>query len=214
MRVQVVVEQLQDNNNSDSMKKDSAIIIFVRHPELGKVKTRLAATIGNEKALAVYEFLLLHTFGLIKDLNTPVYVFYADNIIREDIWVSENVIKRLQQGNDLGDRMANAFTEVFKTGCSKVIIIGSDCYDLTTDLINEAFLRLEKNDIVIGPAKDGGYYLLGMNAPFKNLFQNIEWSTSTVLKKTIEKIEQNKYSVLNLPMLTDIDTEQDISFVY
>lgn len=196
------------------MERKSAVIVFVRHPELGKVKTRLAATIGNKKALAVYEFLLLHTYGLIKDLPVPTYLFYADSIITEDIWKADNIIKKLQQGNGLGERMADAFKRVFQDGCSRVVIIGSDCYDLTTALINEAFDQLEKKDIVIGPAKDGGYYLLGMNAPFKDLFQNIEWSTATVLQKTLQLFDQNNYSFFKLPVLTDVDTEEDINFVY
>lgn len=196
------------------MEKKSAVIVFVRHPELGKVKTRLAATMGNEKALAVYKFLLLHTFNLIKDLDMPVYVFYADTVISDDIWKSGNIIKQLQEGHNLGEKMTHAFKKVFEDGYSKAVIIGSDCYELTTEFITDAFAQLHTKDIIIGPAKDGGYYMLGMNAPFKEVFTDIEWSTSTVLQKTLDLIHQQCYSLSKLPMLTDVDTEQDISFAF
>ena len=194
--------------------EERAIIIFVRHAELGKVKTRLAATIGNEKALAIYKLLLMHTYKLIEKNQSIAYVYYAENIIQDDLWKGANVKKKLQVGNDLGGKMANAFQEVLKEGHNKVVIIGSDCYDLTVDLIDHAFEMLGRSEIVIGPAKDGGYYLLGMNAPFKNLFENIEWSTHTVFSKTIDKINQNKYSFSTLPILADVDTEEDITFSY
>ena len=196
------------------MNKEGAIIIFVRQPELGKVKTRLAATMGNEKALAVYRFLLQHTYGLIKDSSFAVNVFYAGSMAEDDLWRSSNIKKRIQQGNDLGEKMSNAFKAVFADGFSKVLIIGSDCFELSIELINQAFEQLGSVDVVIGPAKDGGYYLLGMNAPFKELFQNIVWSTSTVYSETLEKINQHRYSAAALPVLTDVDTEADITFLY
>ncbi|GAC1429731.1 MAG: TIGR04282 family arsenosugar biosynthesis glycosyltransferase [Chitinophagaceae bacterium] len=196
------------------MGTGAAIIVFVRNPELGKVKTRLAATMGKKIALKIYCFLLKHTYGLVKDISFPVYVYYHDKVAEPDIWNGGHIIKKVQQGNDLGEKMANAFREVFAVGFTKVLIIGSDCYELTAELITKAFNMLENTDIVIGPAKDGGYYLLGMNAPLKNLFQNIEWGTCTVYSKTIEKINQNKYSVAALAVLTDVDTEEDITFSY
>jgi uncharacterized protein len=196
------------------MLQESAIIIFVRAPKLGKVKTRLAATIGNEKALAVYQFLLAHTYGLVKDRRMPVFVFYADAIVDNDLWSGDHIVKRLQEGNNLGERMMNAFTAVFATGSSKALIIGSDCYELTGTIIDEAFASLSVNDIVIGPAKDGGYYLLGMHAPVKNVFSNIEWSTDTVFRKTLERVNQQQYRFSTLAMLRDVDTEDDINFSY
>lgn len=196
------------------MNKDCAIIIFVRQPELGKVKTRLAVTMGNEKALAVYRFLLQHTYGLIKDSLFAAYVFYAGSMAADDLWRSNNIKKKIQEGNDLGEKMSNAFKTVFADGFSKLLIIGSDCYELTIELINQAFEQLSIADIVIGPARDGGYYLLGMNAPFKDLFQNIVWSTSTVYSETLKKINQHACSVAVLPVLTDVDTAADITFLY
>ncbi len=196
------------------MLENAAIIIFVRHPELGKVKTRLAATIGNEKALAVYEFLLLHTYKLIENIRIPVFIYYADQIVQEDLWIGASIHKKLQQGEDLGEKMANAFQEVLNGGYKKVVIIGSDCYELTTGLIVEAFEMLESVDIVIGPAKDGGYYLLGMKAPFKDLFSNMEWSVATVFGTTMQRVRNTQCSVEVLTILNDVDTEEDINFSY
>ena len=193
---------------------NAALIIFVRHPELGKVKTRLAATIGNENALKVYKLLLQHTYDLIKYLPLPVYVYYTSEIIADDLWYGNNIIKKQQKGNDLGEKMSNAFKEVFSNGHKKVVIIGSDCYELTTEIINESINALYNNETVIGPAKDGGYYLLGMKAPFKNVFENIEWSTATVFKKTMEMFSENNISVSVLIELNDVDTEDDITFPY
>lgn len=191
-----------------------AIIIFARHPESGKVKTRLAASMGDEKALAVYQFLLAHTNLLVRHRKIPIFVFYAGDVVEGDLWSSEHFIKRSQKGNDLGERMANAFLEVFDTGCRSAVIIGSDCHELTDAIIDDAFALLEKNDIVVGPAKDGGYYLLGMKAPFKNLFGNMQWSVATVFEKTMQKIRDGQYTVDLLPVLTDVDTEEDINFSY
>lgn len=196
------------------MPEDAAIIIFVRHPGHGKVKTRLAATIGNDKALAVYRFLLKHTHNLIKKIPIPVYIYYEGTIVNDDLWKGDNIYKKLQIGKDLGEKMANAFLEVFERGYHKVVIIGSDCYELDSATIMESFKALNDSDIVLGPARDGGYYLLGMNAPFKNVFKNIEWSTPSVFSKTVEQINQYKYRFTTLPVLTDVDTEDDINFSY
>ncbi len=191
-----------------------AIIIFVRHPELGKVKTRLAASMGDENALAVYKFLLAHTYALVQHRNIPVFVFYAEDIVEGDLWSCRQMIKRVQKGNDLGERMTDALREVFAAGCEKAVIIGSDCYELTDAIIDDAFALLEKNDIVVGPAKDGGYYLLGMNAPFKDLFSNMEWSVATVFDRTMQRAREARYRVDVLPVLSDVDTEEDINFSY
>ncbi|MEO8583758.1 MAG: TIGR04282 family arsenosugar biosynthesis glycosyltransferase [Flavitalea sp.] len=196
------------------MNNHSAIIIFVRHPELGKVKTRLAATIGNEKALEVYNILLKHTFDVVQNIRVPVYVFYADRLPLADIWKGDNILKRNQKGNNLGERMHNAFKEVFELGHSKAVIIGSDCYELSSKILTESLEHLDETNLVIGPARDGGYYLLGMNAPLKNVFEIIEWSTPAVFSSTIKIIRENKWTITELPVLTDVDTESDITFNY
>ncbi len=191
-----------------------AVIIFVRHPEPGKVKTRLAATIGNENALKVYRLLLQHTFELVKDTALPVYVYYDDRIREDDLWRGDNIKKKTQADGDLGQKMASAFREVFAGGYAGAVIIGSDCYELSRQILQEALDVLGSKEIVIGPAKDGGYYLLGMRFPVKNLFGGITWSTGTVCEETIRQVSENDYTYGILPVLRDVDTEEDISFPY
>ncbi|WP_462255057.1 TIGR04282 family arsenosugar biosynthesis glycosyltransferase [Ferruginibacter sp.] len=186
----------------------SALIIFVRNPILSKVKTRLAATIGDEKTLLVYKHLLQHTKSISQLVAPTKFVFYADYLNEDDVWNSYE--KRLQTGNNLGERMKNAFEEVFSLGFNKICIIGSDCYELTSRVIAEAFENLQTCKTVIGPAIDGGYYLLGMQHPFKDIFSNIEWSTEKVFIETINKINMQSLTCHLLTSLNDIDEEKDL----
>ena len=189
-----------------------ALIIFVRNPVLGKVKTRIAATIGDENALAVYKHLLQHTKDITGGLPVTKFVFYADGVTANDLW--NGYEKILQSGTDLGERMRNAFDWVLEKGYDKIIIIGSDCFELDEKMISAAFLKLDEYDIVIGPATDGGYYLLGMQSPFKNMFENITWSSNSVFNETKKQIEQQKLSLFLLPSLNDVDEEKDITFTW
>lgn len=187
-----------------------SLIIFVRQPQLGKVKTRLAATMGEAKALKVYELLLAHTYQVAAAMDMPVYVYYADGIAENDLWQGPQFYKKQQQGDDLGLRMSNAFTETFAQGHQQVIIVGSDCYDLTATILSDAFIALAQSDAVIGPATDGGYYLLGLNQPLPQLFEGIAWSTDTVAAATMGKLYERGYSVTMLQALTDVDEEKDV----
>lgn len=186
-----------------------ALIIFVRKPEMGKVKTRLAADVGDEKALAIYKHLLQHTFNVCNQVNADKFVFYHEAIVEHDIWNAAGFSKKLQAAADLGEKMKIAFQELFSNGYKEVIIIGSDCLQLSSQIIEEAFSLLKIKDTVIGPAKDGGYYLLGMRTMHKFIFDNKKWSTGSVCSKTIAELEQRRLSVGLLPELTDVDTEED-----
>ena len=191
------------------MKK--ALIIFVRKPESGKVKTRLAATIGDEKALAVYIQLLEHTNQISKSVFADKFVFYFNEIEQNDIWSSEIFVKKLQREGDLGEKMGGAFSDLFDEGYGQVVIIGSDCPQLTTQIIEDAFDMLLQNDAVLGPADDGGYYLLGIKKLHAELFSEITWSTDKVLSQTIEVCDRAVLTYGLLPVLTDIDTEADLN---
>ncbi|MFH4964846.1 TIGR04282 family arsenosugar biosynthesis glycosyltransferase [Gaetbulibacter sp. M235] len=186
----------------------NALVIFTRNPELGKCKTRLAKTIGEKSALDIYKYLLQHTAKVSKKTEADKYVFYSENIIKQDFWKSEVFRKKLQYGYDLGARMENAFSELFQLGYEKVIIIGSDLLDLTSSHIEKAFSSLSKNDVVIGPAKDGGYYLLGIKKLHPTIFKNKAWGTSTVLKDTLNDIQNCTFDLLE--ELNDVDTFEDI----
>ncbi|WMI66159.1 TIGR04282 family arsenosugar biosynthesis glycosyltransferase [Aestuariibaculum sp. YM273] len=203
----------QDNDNDMTFDfhfptSKEALIIFTRNPELGKCKTRLAKTVGNEAALNIYKHLLKHTSSITVNLEADKFVFYSKNIIKDDLWNPDVFKKKLQHGKDLGERMEQAFAHLFSLGYEKAIIIGSDLLDLNEDIINEAFQELNKGDYVIGPAKDGGYYLLGMTILNQDIFKNKHWGTETVLKDTLENLQNN--NVYMLKELNDIDTFEDI----
>ena len=189
-----------------------ALIIFIKNPVLGKVKTRLAATIGNVKAFEVYKKLLAHTQKITLLIDADKFLFYADFLKREDEWANDWFIKNLQKGSDLGERMYHAFEYTFLNKYQKVIIIGSDCIDLSASVIEDAYMLLDNTDVVIGPAKDGGYYLLGMKSLHQCLFKNVSWSTSQVLKQTLSICRSQHLNYSLLPTLTDIDVENDLSY--
>ncbi len=184
------------------------LIIFTKNPELGKCKTRLAASIGDEAALQIYQFLLDHTVAVTQSLGMNKRVYYSDEIWEDDIWGSNNYTKKVQQGNDLGERMEHAFRQGFNDGYQKIVIIGSDLYDLESNDIEVAFQALDAHDIVIGPAHDGGYYLLGMKHLITELFKDKNWGTSTVLKDTLANLQTESYVLLETR--NDIDVYEDI----
>ncbi len=186
-----------------------ALVIFTKNPEVGKVKTRLAATLGNEAALSVYEHLLSHTASITNYLSVDKFVFYSSHFLEEDIWDNKHFFKQVQAGSDLGEKMKNAFDATFQNGYDKIVIIGTDCPDLNAGIIMNAFAYLNSHDVVIGPAEDGGYYLLGMKTRHSEIFQNISWSSDKVLKQTIAICEVLKLSYHLLPELSDIDNEDD-----
>lgn len=188
--------------------KTDALIIFTRNPELGKVKTRLAKTIGDEKALEVYTHLLLHTMNQTRLLTCDKFVFYDTSIIKNDIWPETIYHKKIQSGEDLGGKMYRAFELLFNMGYKNCMIVGSDLFDLKKEIIDVAFQKLQKNDAVIGPAEDGGYYLLGLKKLNSTLFKNKVWGTSTVLADTLKDL--NRQSVYLLETLNDIDTFEDL----
>src|SRR5687768_2289113 len=187
-----------------------ALLIFARHPETGKVKTRLAATMGNEAALRIYTKLLQHTVSITNDLPVDKFVFYAEQLMQEDLWDTTHYFKEIQKGNDLGERMKQAFDNIFQKGYQMAVVIGTDCPGLSAAAIMHAFTSLNNHDVVIGPAEDGGYYLLGMKRPNAQLFGRIPWSTSTVLAETVKKCAALKLDYTLLPVLGDVDEEKDL----
>jgi rSAM/selenodomain-associated transferase 1 len=184
------------------------LLIFTRNPELGKCKTRLAASIGDSAALEIYQFLLRHTAKITENLNTAKHVYYSENIWKNDVWDDTNYAKKLQNGADLGIRMANAFLEGFEGGFEKICIVGTDMFDLTQRDIEQAFSAMDKNDFVIGPALDGGYYLLGMKKWEPKVFRNKDWGMATVLEATLNDLKDEKVHLLE--PRNDIDTYDDI----
>lgn len=204
-----------NNNTNNKLDKTfhlpiskNALIIFTRNPELGKVKTRLAVTVGNEVALEIYKYLISHTVEVSEKVNVDKYIFYSENIQEHDAWNDTIFRKKLQHGGDLGERMNYAFEQLLKMGYEKVVIAGSDIYELTSEDIKDSFTALETDDFVIGPAKDGGYYLLGMKQLYSVVFRNKNWGTSTVFKDTMEDLKNEKVSLLAVK--SDVDVYEDI----
>ncbi|MGB5204559.1 TIGR04282 family arsenosugar biosynthesis glycosyltransferase [Eudoraea sp.] len=188
--------------------KDRLLLIFTRNPKLGKCKKRLAAVIGDQAALDIYMILLQHTAEITKDLNCSKEVYYSEEIPENDLWDKDNYAKQLQEGNDLGERMYNGFKSGFQKGYQKIIIIGSDIYDLNSETIEAGFNSLENSDFVIGPAADGGYYLLGMKTLNKEIFLNKNWGTETVLEDTLNNLNHKKVKLLQIK--NDIDVYEDL----
>ncbi|MEM1408692.1 MAG: TIGR04282 family arsenosugar biosynthesis glycosyltransferase, partial [Bacteroidota bacterium] len=153
------------------------LIVFCKNPVLGKVKTRLAKSIGDERALAVYKKLLEHTYRVANECTGDYAVYYSDYVNKNDLW-AEASYKALQYGGDIGERMSNAISDGLTRGYLSVVLIGADIYELSSEVIDKAFFALKSNDVVLGPAKDGGYYLFGMKKPCPELFQLKKWSSS------------------------------------
>jgi len=186
------------------------LMIFVKNPVAGKVKTRLAKTMGEKKAFEIYMQLLEHTHKVASSVKVDKAVFYSDEIIQDDFFENKKFQKYNQEGSDLGKRMLNAFKLAFGKQYRRVVIIGSDTFEITPKIIKDAFAALPNNNFVIGPTHDGGYYLLGMNALHVHLFKNKKWSSEDVLHDTLVDIRNMNGSYKLLPELTDIDTEEDL----
>ncbi|MCE2497265.1 MAG: TIGR04282 family arsenosugar biosynthesis glycosyltransferase [Flavobacteriales bacterium] len=188
------------------------LIIFIKNPIIGKVKTRLAETIGQEEALIVYVKLLKHTREVALKVDAFKQLYYSDQVVAHDLWSAEGFAKYVQSDGDLGERMKSAFEQSFSEGAKKVVIIGSDCYELEPAHVDAAFKALDNSDFVIGPAWDGGYYLLGCKQPADFLFEGISWSTDSVFDETRRAIVSRGFTLGTLEELRDIDTQTDLEY--
>lgn len=175
-----------------------ALIVFQKNPGTGKVKPRKGSTAAIEKNLETYQELIRHAHTVIRDTPADKFIFYSDFLEPAD---ASYYNEEIQAGACLGERMRNAFNEVFRKGYRKAVIIGTGCRSVTADLINQSFTLLEKSDVVIGPTRNGGYYLLGMKELHLSLFQNKEWTGDTVLQDTLADLESQglKYHLLPRP---------------
>lgn len=185
------------------------LLIFARNPALGKVKTRLAKSIGDENALEIYRQLLQHTVSVTKGLKADKRVCYSESLVENDIWPDAAFQKRVQKGDDLGQRMQHAFQTAFEEGYQKVAIIGTDLLELKQAHIEEAFRKLDTHDFVFGPADDGGYYLMAMCELKPQLFAHKKWGTNAVLEDSLKDLFGEK--VYLLETLNDIDVVEDIA---
>lgn len=185
-------------------ERSDLVIVFVKNIKLGKVKTRLAKAIGDDAAFKVYSELVKITEEATEKLVSAKRIYFSDVIV-ESKWPKDS--KMVQKGEDLGERMLNAFMDGFNDGYENIILIGSDLPDISKEIIEEAFGRLENNDIVFGPAEDGGYYLVGMSKLHQRIFENKPWSQPNLLKITLDELKEKKVTLLQ--SLNDIDTLED-----
>jgi rSAM/selenodomain-associated transferase 1 len=191
------------------------LLVFARVPALGRVKSRLAAGVGEPAALAIYHELLAITNAAILAGGIPATVWLADTAGVEPTaaetreWAAHQV--QCQPEGDLGERMATAFAAAFESGAGRVAIIGTDCPGLRDTHLRHAFNLLETNDLVLGPATDGGYYLLGLRQLRPELFQNKTWSTGSVLADTLADAGRLGLRVAFLPTLRDVDNADDLA---
>lgn len=187
-----------------------ALLLFVKNPIPGRTKTRLAASVGDAMALRMYHQLCAWTRRQAAGLTgVDPFVYYSNAITADDDWPNDRFTKRLQHPGGLGERLAAGFAEAFVAGYERVIVTGSDCPGIDTDYLEAAFAGLDAHDVVIGPALDGGYTLLGLRQPAPELFKGIAWSTDTVLTATLSQAAAAGRSVHQLAPLSDVDHIED-----
>ncbi|HWP93416.1 MAG TPA: TIGR04282 family arsenosugar biosynthesis glycosyltransferase [Thermodesulfobacteriota bacterium] len=195
-------------------KLNHTLLIFVKYPEPGRVKTRLAEDLGHEKAAEIYASMaesVIHNLSESEEYKTIIFFDPPDRKREMENWLGKRYRLLAQEGNSLGERMANALEKTFSLGAEKAVIIGTDCLEITEEIISRAFQSLDEMDLVLGPAEDGGYYLLGMKESIPEIFDDITWSTSQVLGQTINKIKTMGLKFSLLKTLRDIDTISDFN---
>lgn len=183
------------------------VIVFVKNIKLGRVKTRLAKTIGNQGAFEVYSELVKVTETATKDVFADKRIYFSEAIVKTK-WIND--FKAVQDGIDLGERMKNAFKEGFENGFKRIVLIGSDLPDITANHINKGLERLKQHDVVFGPAEDGGYYLIGLSKMYDFVFDNKPWSETHLLEETLEELKKKRVKFATLETLNDIDTYEDL----
>ncbi|GAA6623650.1 TIGR04282 family arsenosugar biosynthesis glycosyltransferase [Scytonema sp. NUACC26] len=191
------------------------LVIFTRYPEAGKTKTRLISALGSEGAAELQRQMTEHTIFQVKQLQRKFSLsfevrFAGGNLQLVRDWLGSDIICQPQGEGDLGVRLVRSLLYAFESGAERVIIIGTDCPDLNGEILVKAFELLYHNDLVLGPAEDGGYYLIGLQHPLPDLFTNITWGTSQVLQQTIKIAQRLNLSVGYLPVLCDIDRPEDL----
>ena len=183
------------------------VIVFVKNIKLGKVKTRLAKTIGNQGAFDIYSELVKVTENATENLKCDKHIYFSEAVV-DTQWV--NTYKTVQNGIDLGERMKNAFKNGFNAGYKRIVLIGSDLPDINSTHIEAGLNKLKTNDIVFGPAEDGGYYLIGLSKMNTSVFKNKPWSQDNLLEETLSELKENRVTFSTLETLNDIDNFEDL----
>ncbi len=188
--------------------------LLAKYPEAGKVKTRLALDMGGQDAARIYKIIAERVFSNTSpnsdsDFGRTIFYSPLHDMGRFESWLPGELFLP-QRGEDIGEVMGNALRDLFELGASKAVITGADIPELNRTIINDAFYKLEHSDVVIGPAEDGGYYLIGMKTEYPEIFRDISWSTGYVFAETIRTIERLGLSYSTVKVLSDVDRIGDI----
>jgi uncharacterized protein len=190
------------------------LIIFTRYPRPGQAKTRLIPALGPEGAARLQKAMTQHSLLQARGLKGPIAIYYANGEERElRDWLGEDLCYFTQAAGDLGAKMLGAFCDTLGEEAGAAVIIGTDCPGIDTQLLAQTFQALQTSDLVLGPALDGGYYLIGLRRVIPELFENIPWSTDQVLSQTLAIANRLNLSIHLLPELPDIDRPEDLKFL-
>lgn len=192
-----------------SSEERRLLMVFAKNMIPGHVKTRLARRTGNDKAVQIYRTLLQYTRKITLQTDVDRQIWYDCFEPEQPMFSRNHFSPRIQHGEGLGERMKYAFQQAFKEGYQRVVIIGTDCAELTSKTISKAFDNLQKREVVLGPAEDGGYYLLGMRAFYPFIFENISWGTDRVFAQTTRYLTENGVDYGRLEELRDVDHWSD-----
>ena len=196
------------------MATDNAVIVFIKAPEKGRVKTRLAKGIGDAAALALYRCFVMDVLDMVRSTPWDLRMYYYPENACEAVrtWLGDDLDFFSQKGSNLGDKMENALADTFAAGYERAVLIGSDLPDLPSGIIDTAFKGLEQCSAAIGPSRDGGYYLIGFTATgfIPQIFHGIPWSTNKVFDLTLSRFKDYQVSHHTLSVWQDIDTQKDL----
>ncbi|WP_320042633.1 TIGR04282 family arsenosugar biosynthesis glycosyltransferase [uncultured Desulfobacter sp.] len=199
------------------MATDNAVIVFIKAPEKGRVKTRLAKGVGDTAALDLYRCFVMDVLDMVRSTPNALRVYcYPDTALDSvRFWLGDDLDFFPQKGATLGKKMENALADTFAAGYEKAVLIGSDLPDLPSGIIDKAFMGLAQCSAAIGPSRDGGYYLIGFTATgfSPRIFHGIPWSTNQVFDLTLNKFKDHQISHYTLPVWQDIDTLEDLNFL-
>jgi len=187
------------------------LIVFTRYPEAGRVKTRLISVLGEKGAEIFHRKMVELILAQVRVFGGELEVhFSGGSYPLMKSWLGEELHYRAQKGTSLGDRLYNAVVEAFAENSKKVVVIGTDCPGLTAGHIERAFCLLDRSDLVLGPAFDGGYYLIGLKKAVTELFSGIKWGSDLVYRQTVESAERANLRIAELEKLADIDRPSDL----
>ncbi|UCF13733.1 MAG: TIGR04282 family arsenosugar biosynthesis glycosyltransferase [Thermoplasmatales archaeon] len=201
-----------------SKKENNGILLFVKCPEIGKVKSRMATSISIKKVAKIYSFFVEDTLDRLKETSYDIIIcYYPDEAINKfKNWLGSDYSYMPQKGINLGERLKKGFEKGFQQDFTKLIALGSDSPDLYISIIDDAFENLDKFDTIIGPCEDGGYYLLGFSKQsfFPGVFDKIPWSSEKVFERSIKALSKANQKVFILPLWNDVDTIDDLFNLY